>query len=240
MKRPHGLLAPALVVLAAIVLVAVLFFVCPWLRLETTPVILPDAVAGEENTDPAGSSPFRKADVTPETVQAVIASLQRETAYSRTVTVRTFWQDSSSIESITEQTSDGCTLLHTGKRNLLIRPDGLWIWYDNADGVYHCRADDAGYAQADVWLRCLTYEDMLALPTRAITGAGYKLFQDTSCIYAEYTDGELGYFNRVYVSASTGLLMGCETYDGDTLVYSMTSDAPTLTPPDEALFAPPA
>ena len=90
MKRPHGLLAPALVVLAAIVLVAVLFFVCPWLRLETTPVILPDAVAGEENTDPAGSSPFRKADVTPETVQAVIASLQRETAYSRTVTVRTF------------------------------------------------------------------------------------------------------------------------------------------------------
>ena len=34
--------------------------------------------------------------------------------------------------------------------------------------------------------------------------------------------------------------MGCETYDGDTLVYSMTSDAPTLTPPDEALFAPPA
>ena len=239
MKRPHSLLVSVFAVLAVIVLVCVLFFVCPWLRLETTPVLLPDAVTGEESPDPADSSPFRKADVTPETVQAVIASLQRQPAYSRTVTVRTFWQDGSSSETITEQTSAGRTLLRAGKRNLLIRPDGLWIWYDNADGVYHCTADEAGYAQADVWLRSLTYEDMLALPPRAITGAGYMLFHDASCIYAEYTDGELGYLNRVYVSASTGLLMGCETYDGDTLIYSMTSDAPTLAEPDEALFAPP-
>ena len=240
MKRRPSVTVLSIVLLALVALLIILLCAGPWLRLETPPVILPDAVTGQQPEAPADSDLFHKADVTPETVQAVIASLDRETAYSRTVTVRTYWQDVSSAETISEQTLDGCSRLHSGTKNMLIRPDGLWIWYDNATGIYHCAAADAGYAQADTWLRTLTYEHVLELPQTAITGAGYMLFNGTACIYAEYTAGELGYLNRIYVGVTTGLLMGCETYDGDTLIYSMTSDAPSLTAPAETLFLPPA
>ena len=73
-----------------------------------------------------------------------------------------------------------------------------------------------------------------------ILSAGYTQHAGENCISVEYTDGGVfGYTHRIYVSFNTGLLMGSETYDGDTLIYRMYSTIPDLNTPEENLFSPP-
>ena len=121
-----------------------------------------------------------------------------------------------------------------GVKNILLRDAKLYIWYDNSSGVYE--SDIMSASEADEWLRCIDYEELLQLPASAILSTNYELFGGESCICVEYSSGELGYLNRVYVSVSTGLLMGAETYDGDSLIYSMSSSAPSFSAPDESMF----
>ena len=65
----------------------------------------------------------------------------------------------------------------------------------------------------------------------------YTSFGGESCIYVEYVSGDFGYTSCVYISVSTGLLMGARVYDGEELVYQMTSSAPELSAPSEDMFA---
>ena len=74
---------------------------------------------------------------------------------------------------------------------------------------------------------------------RKAEAAVAEKYAGDNCVWAEYTTPELGYRNREYISVSTGILMGVETYDGDTLIYRTTSGAPTLAAPDASLFTPP-
>ena len=94
--------------------------------------------------------------------------------------------------------------------------------------------------EADQWLRCLSYEDLLELPETDIFTASYELYNGESCIYVEYDSGELDYTNCVYISTVTGLLMAAETYDATGLIYSMSSGTVSLSTPDEGMFIPPS
>ena len=94
--------------------------------------------------------------------------------------------------------------------------------------------------RADRWLRLLTYESILALPSEAIDDAGYELYNGYECIFCEYTDPVGGHVNRVYVTAVSGLLAGAETYDGDgELIYRAGISDLELSVPDESLFTVP-
>ena len=59
------------------------------------------------------------------------------------------------------------------------------------------------------------------------------------CIYVEYIDGSDTYVNRIYVSVSTGLLMGAEAYEDNVLIYRMYVSDLELSTPDESIFVPP-
>jgi hypothetical protein len=93
---------------------------------------------------------------------------------------------------------------------------------------------------ADKYQHLLTYEDILTLDPDQITDAGYTEYGGESCIFAEYRAGTLGYIYRIYVSVKTGLLMGAESYDGNTVIYRMTSDIPDISTPPDEVFALPA
>lgn len=227
--------------LAAVVVLYALFGRTP--SVETASVILPTPVAGGETQAPGGENDeeITLAAVSPETVQSVIGTLSRTESYSRTVTVENFWNGgSSSTElSVWVDKKNERIRLDTGGdiKNILLSNGTLFIWYEKAGGLYTAPA--GGSDEADSWLSCLTYEDLLALPASAITGAGYQKYAGEPCVYAEYRSGSLGYRNIVYVSVVTGLLMGAETYDGDTLIYRMSSSVPDLSIPDSQQFLPP-
>ena len=204
---------------------------------ETPPVELPDAAPTETASSPEPSG-HDVAELSPETVQSVIALLSRAESYSRTVTIEDIWSGGSSETKLSVWVDGSRTRIRVelpgGVKNILLRDAKLYIWYDNSSGVYE--SDIMSASEADEWLRCIDYEELLQLPASAILSTNYELFGGESCICVEYSSGELGYLNRVYVSVSTGLLMGAETYDGDSLIYSMSSSAPSFSAPDESMF----
>lgn len=242
-RRKIGSFGALMIVLCALIVAVALFWKSG--SAETVPVVLPTPAAGgqEQNGTSEGVSVVR-AEVTPRTVQAVIARMSRPDSYSRTLTVEDFWSGGSAQTVIAVYAKPGAARLRiTGSgsaENVLLADGTLTIWYDDASSVFVRKDTDTGTQAADLWLRSLTYEDLLSVPTAEINGAGYTEYGGEACVWAEYTAGSFGYRNKVYVSAASGLLMGAETWDGETLVYSLRSDAPVLAEPDQTWFTPPA
>ncbi len=239
MNSKNRTLIIAIAGLTAVVVIVSLFWRSG--SVKTAPVILPTPQAGSEPADTYYNVSGR-ADVTAETVQAVIRTLDRADAYTRTVTVDDFWTGGGGSAQLKEWSMSGSTRIRIESaayaENILLSGGQLYIWYDKSEGVYQCDSDTAP-STADRWLRCLTYEDLLGLDTQEITGAGYVQYAGESCIWASYLSEGFGYRNVVYVSVSKGLLMGSESYDGDELIYRMTSGAPDMTAPDASWFVPP-
>ncbi|MEG1633575.1 MAG: hypothetical protein RR314_05930 [Oscillospiraceae bacterium] len=237
-KRTSAFIIVILILAAAVVLFALFG---RGGGVETPPVVLPTSALnpGAEATSPSGGG-VSTAEVTPETVQAAIATLNRAESYSRTVTVENFWAAGSGSQTLLVRQSGANLRIRVeqdGKNILLVSGGSLYIWYDDdIASVYIGSFQDNA---ADEWIRCLTYEDMLDLPVSDISNAGYTEYAGESCVFAEYKSGSLGYRSIVYVSVATGLLMGAETHDGDFLTYRMTSATPDMSAPDESLFDPP-
>lgn len=237
-KRSRSIIILLIVLTAAVILYA-LFGMDR--GVETTPVELPDALPTEAVSTPEPSG-HDVAELSPDTVQAVISLLGRTESYSRTVTVEDFWDGGSSVTEMKVWADSSMTRIRIeqscGAKNILLKDAKLYIWYDNSQSVYESNVMSG--SEADEWLRVINYEELLQLPVENIISASYEQYMNESCILVEYSSGEFGYTDLVFISVSTGLLMGAETYDGDTLIYRMSSTMPNLTSPDEGLFQLPA
>ena len=239
MKKKH--LLAALVAAAAVIIVCFVLF-----RRESSGQ---DIVVSLPTAEPVESSPAESpqgdnfADITPDTVQAAISTLSRAQSYSRTVTVKYYWPGGESSTELYSWVDGERTRiriqLDADSENILVDGSTLYIWYDSIPAqVYSGPVTDS--LEADQWLRCLSYEDLLELPTTDIFTAAYELYNGESCIYVEYDSGDLDYKNCVYISTATGLLVAAETYDATGLIYSMSAGAASLATPDEGMFIPPS
>lgn len=208
---------------------------------DTPPVVLPTAMpTGLPGGDGPSGENVLPAEVTPETVQAVIATLSRAGSYSRTITTVDYWKNGSAETVLSVWAHNGNMRIHCAGdgRNVLLLSDGnVCIWYDDGEDCYVGPGSAA--RDGDAWLRSTTYEDLLDMPVEDITDAGYTDFNGVNCVYAEYHTKNFGYRTVLYVDTATGLLMGAETWDEDTLIYRMSSSAPDLTTPSSSRFTPP-
>ena len=246
-----GVLVAVIIVLAVLASFALLFF-----GNRNPEIVLPPvSTAAPETDQPVFSdSGFQLVEVTPETVQNVIATLNRPVSYTRTVTVEQFWPDSeaengmASAQAVSQVWADG-----RWTRTDLTLPSGqvcctiveapsdegeagrLWRW-EKGQQTWYSGSSDEWDADLSQW--CPTYEDVLALPADSITGAGYEKVNDTSCILAEVSDAELGYTRKFWVSVESGLLMAAETWDGETLLYRMSGTQSTVLSADAAFALP--
>jgi len=174
--------------------------------------------------------------VTRENVRAVVAALERPKAYARTIHVRLYYGTGFAeytIESAVGENASYASISGPGgRRFVLTAGESRYIWYEG-DKEYFTA--DAKSSDEDAMI--LTYEDIVALDEDAIQDAGTVRHNGELCIFVEYTLGELGYKTRCYVSATSGLLVEAEQYDGERLVYTMTSSDLSLSAPDESVFA---
>lgn len=185
-------------------------------------VTLPDITQESiEETD------FLPVAVTPETVQGVIATLERPESYFRETEVKWNWSDGSQSASRTEKMqiwADGgymkTTLRPTsGVAEYRLVGDGkLYIWYE---GDRTWREQTAPEDSFDLAQRVPTYEDVLDLDPADITEAGYETKNDADCIYVQVRQEELGTLDCYWIETATGLLCAAETWEGETLVYEM-------------------
>lgn len=215
-------------VIVCVVLLAVVYSFCLNLFTPTPEIILadPNMTASQDIGGNMGDVGGIVVEVTPQTVQSAVASMERYESYSRTVTVE-YREGEASLGTVTSQVwaDSGWvkvdTVLASGMTEHSIVGDGqLWLWYDEGGQVYTGPAADM---TADLMQRLPTYEDVLLLDGDSITGAGYEERSGQPCIYVEAEFSGLGYRERYWISVVSGLLVAAETEKEGVLVYATSS-----------------
>ena len=236
MKRTQKLVTWSIVILVVLV---VLLMLMSNLR-RSSRVVLPDTStsAGDSAEQPSGGSAIQVVEVTPETVQAAIATLHRPAAYSRSVTVEYLWNGGSSTSEITASVSGGWsrtdrTLPDGQTRHTITNGETTYIWYNSEADVF---TGPAGEISPDAEQTIPTYEDVLALPPEQIAQADYRMVSDVRCIYVETAEDDWGYVQRYWVSVDTGLLAVAERLQDGETVYRMAALTVDETAPDAKTF----
>lgn len=194
----------------------------------------PDASAAVEPSDRPGDS--IAVEVTPQTVQRLVASLERYESYSRSVSVE-YFDEGQPVGAVNAQVwvdggwSRTSVALASGSVEHSIVGDGqLWLWYGGDGRVY---SGPAGELTADLMQRLPTYETVLSLDKDSITAAGYELWGGQPCVYVEARTPALGYLERYWISENSGLLVAAEMEEDGATIYSMSSQE-VVSPLDQA------
>jgi hypothetical protein len=216
-------------VVSCIILLAVVYsFGLNFFR--STPEIVvadPDVTAGASSeTGDTGQQGGVAVEVTPETVQSVIARMSRYKRYSRTISIQYSWtggasQTITALVRVADDWSRCDTTLIGGTIERSIVGNGtLWYWYDDSENWLECPADDD---TQDLLQRIPTYEDVLELAQTEITDTGYQEKNGEACVYVEVEPGQSGIRERYWISVSSGLLVCAETEQDGQVVYTMSS-----------------
>ena len=235
MKRTQKLVTWGIVIL---VILVVLLMLMSNLR-RSTRVVLPDTSTTAEDSElPPEGGELTVVEVTPETVQAAIATLHRPEAYSRSVTVEYLWGGESGSAEMSIFVSGGWsrtdrTLPDGQVRHTVTNGETTYIWYNNESSVF---SGPAGDISPDTEQAIPTYEDVLALPLEQIIQADYRMVSDVHCIYVETAEDDWGYTQRYWVSVDTGLLVVAERLQAGETVYRMASLAVDEAAPDTQNF----
>lgn len=236
-----------LYILTAIVLgmvVWIVFSFFPSSQVNTVPVVLPTAPAdeGDDEKDKPQDISELEVSISVDNVQIALETVARADNYSRILTVESFWSGGSSSQTIDVAARSGNVKMIISRpddtliKYILIADGEKWIWYSDSETVYRGAAAEN---EADRWQTLLSYEDILTLDKGNILEATFDEYAGEMCIYVRYISGEFDYENRAWIDVDSGLLMAQETYDGDGLIYRMSSTAPDLSTPDESIFAKP-
>lgn len=224
-------------VIIMVVVAAVLYSFFLNLFAPTPELVLADVDAAQSagpGGEQSGQAGGVAVEVTPQTVQSLVACLERYGSYRRTVSAEYFFRGEPAGTVTGQVWADGgwqrtSLTLSSGVVEHAIVGDGtLWLWQDQGQAVY---SGPAGERAADLSQRLPTYEDVLLLDQRDIAAAGYEEREDQPCVYVEART-QLGYTERYWISVDSGLLVAAETEKDGQVVYAM-SARDVVSPLDE-------
>jgi len=231
-----------------IVAVVAVMLISMFLRQEPDPIKLPGATVTSERPNTAEPDALDRVVVAPETIQAVVSSLDRPSAYRRNVIIDYFWDGGHAEFNIVVTVANGMTSISSlpsigAEKRIIITPDTLYIWNRGDATPYTGAINSAGdgYRTADEWQMMDTYEDLLSLDMNEIIEAGYTDYEGKECIYAVHRSPLLGNIRKYYISLDIpldiGLVVAAEEHNaaGD-LIYRMRVGEFALDESDPAAF----
>lgn len=195
-------------------------------------ITLPDTTERPSQTpSETQDSTLTIVEITPETVQAAVATLARPELYSRSIVVEQFWESGSASYEVSAAVSGAWTrtdrtLSDGNVRHCISGTDSVYIWYNHETQFYQ---GTRGEITPDNEQTIPTYEEILSLSLEAITVADYQRKDDVNCIYVEASEENSTL--RYWVSVETGLLAAAEKLVGETMVYRMSAQALELAEP---------
>lgn len=214
-----------LVILIAVVIAVAVFasFGLPLFAGPTPTITLPTPVpTGEERPGDSGQGNGVRVEVNTDTVQSVIAAMDRLESYSRTVTTTLEGVSATAQVWVDGGWTRADMTLATGPVVHTIVGNGkVWRWYGNERSALSWPA--TGTSVDVEGQRLPTYEDVLALPADSITAAGYEEKNGAACVYVEVRVPQLEQVERYWVAEANGLLTAAETEAGGEIVWSMTA-----------------
>lgn len=203
------------------------------IRLPDTETVPDQSEESADRTEDA----LKVIGITPDTVQAAIATLERPDSYQRTVTVEQFWTGGSAAYETAvavsgEWTRTDRTMPDGRVRHTIIGSETVYVWYNSERDIY---SGPVGEISADNEQAIPTYETILDLPADQIITADYRDFSGIHCIYVEAESSD-EYTLRYWVSVDSGLLVAAEKLIRDEAVYRMAALTADLTEPSAEMF----
>ena len=206
-------------------------------------ITLGDASSEEDpasgSSTPEAADQYWQVDVTPETVQSIVATLVRPDSYYRELTVETLWSGGSFSSSV--QYWQDRAWSHTRQdlasgavRHDLSGPESAYYWYESSSAWNALPADERSH---DLAQHIPTYETVLDADPEQITGTGYDDSRGgIPCIYVEVSAPGGERVDRYWISVESGLLISSETLEGEELLYRMTAYSPIQSCPSGTTF----
>ena len=188
------------------------------------------------SSGPEAADQYWQVDVTPETVQSIVATLIRPDSYYRELTVETLWSGGSFSSSV--QYWQDRAWSHTRQdlasgavRHDLAGPEKAYYWYEGSSAWNALPADERSH---DLAQHIPTYETVLQLRQSAIVTADYRQLEGLSCIYVEVRLDDPQRTERYWIGLDSGLLVQAETEEEGTLTYRLSALSPITTAYDAA------
>ena len=243
MQKQRAFLIGAILVVALVLLFA--FFFAP--GAQTPDVILADPIPAPGEGDGLTGGPAAiGVEITPENVQAVIATLQRATAYSREVRQTRYWNDGASTGTTIAEiwtTPEVLRIRWADGTNMIITEESYHLWFGTDSAITRPVTAALGESLDQLLDRLQgipNYETVLDLEVAQIIAAGYTQRtiggETRYTIYIAVETGTLGYISYYYICLTTGLLLETATFDGETPVYRLETLRLTIAPPDPEHF----
>ena len=206
-------------------------------------ITLGDASAEEDPASgastPEAADHYWQVDVTPETVQSIVATLVRPDSYYRELTVETLWSGGSFSSSVPYWQDRAWShtrqdLASGAVRHDLSGPESAYYWYESSSAWNALPADERSH---DLAQHIPTYETVLDAAPEQITGTGYDDSRGgLPCIYVEVSAPGGERVDRYWISVESGLLISSETLEGEELLYRMTAYSPIQSCPSGTTF----
>lgn len=183
------------------------------------------------SSGPEAADQYWQVDVTPETVQSIVATLIRPDSYYRELTVETLWSGGSFSSSV--QYWQDRAWSHTRQdlasgavRHDLAGPEEAYYWYEGSSAWNALPADERSH---DLAQHIPTYETVLQLRQSAIVAADYRQLEGLSCIYVEVRLDDPQRTERYWIGLDSGLLVQAEAEETGTLTYRLSALSPITT-----------
>lgn len=205
-------------------------------NIHTPAVVLPQIESSQLGTSgtPGVNRPSSDhlVSVSTQTVQRVIATLDRSVSYYREVTIEQFWEGGSSSHTVQTWIDRDWSLIRqllpsNVIRQDLIGPEQSYYWYENSNRYETLPTSELA---ADLAQRIPTYETVLDLEPSSLLSATYQLKGTLPCIYVQAQDSESNHIRHFWISVDSGLLEFAEVYQNDQLIYRMSVSSPLQSP----------
>ncbi|MBE6960955.1 MAG: hypothetical protein E7445_00635 [Ruminococcaceae bacterium] len=211
-----------------ILIVLVVGFLMSGSLRRTSHVALPDTThpsTVSPDSSQYGEDAVNKIEITPETVQSAIATLQRPGSYIQILVVEWLWENTSALSKMTAYVHDTLTRVDSvktdgGTRHVVTDGIRTAVWYDDEAAYY---IGNAGDVSADQEQSLPTYEEILLIDPQQIAKADYRVFSEENCIFVETIPDEYGIVQRYWVSVASGLLIGAERMEDGITFYRVAS-----------------
>ncbi|MCF0120008.1 MAG: hypothetical protein HUJ65_00095 [Oscillospiraceae bacterium] len=222
------IIAAAAILAAAIIAVLAAFL--PNSADEKVSVTIPDMHASVQPSEDLGEDDLDAlpiVDINSETVGRVVKTMKRAEVYSRIVRTTTYFDGGEKQRFITVYAQNGAysiTVSGDREKHIIISGGRVYVWYLGDSEYYTGAAADDTTRLADEYQRMITWEDIASLPAESVMDAYYDDAENSASICVKYVSGELGYVTECRIDIASGLVSEAKTYDGDTLVYSMSNE----------------
>lgn len=242
LKKMSSSAVTAIIIIILVSVTALLFLLPSRQKIE---IVLPEAEETHDlrPEDTGNGGGITRVEITNDTVQTAIETLNRPEDYYRSIEINKYWEGGGTRYYVDMYKAGNKTKIistHEGfeTKNILITEDKVYIWYNNENEPLEVnRWEEEDYLRAqDAYQMIATYEDVLRLDKDSIIDSGYRERDGRYYIYVKTKDELLGYEIEYYISAETGLLQYAEKKDGDFPIYKMAVNDEYIERPSENFF----